>query len=502
MTTKYQISLDGNILEKFFNTVKENSYPIEQKKFTKEINRKNCELNVWNLVIACVERIRYTVRYLNELELGNAKYGFAFDFINFISNAAVLIDSVNMLAEAFDVDLSEENESYEIFNDRGSDDKGNDKQYFEYLRSISALHPTDTSRHKRYQPNNSPHAYSEFVSWKTGHLCLHMENHDLCIQISTNEIDEWANHRSVIIEEVFQYVTFRYSLLNKIATVVQKYQHDFVEKFKKEIVAEKDSSETWSDYISRLKNESEHRFGDDYLAELDFAGEVLRYDPTNKENLFAVERYKNAYKYALTFERNAMNNMNHEGKGNSGFEHNDGMTLLGELKYCHSDNQIFFDYHYEISKFHYLYHRDGTGDAAWGREKLRDVYPHLAPYVAIDFSETDMELYILTRIAFYEMTLETDSYINEAIPHTSLYRPQGNLEDIEDAHDLALLRKAILKDDGTIYTQEEIEEHLGLHENKNDNIAEVTAVKPFTSEEEAGTFIRDGLHAMLTEKEK
>ena len=84
----------------------------------------------------------------------------------------------------------------------------------------------------------------------------------------------------------------------------------------------------------------------------------------------------------------------------------------------------------------------------------------------------------------------------------SLNHPQGNLEDIEDAHDLALLRRAMLEDDGTIYTQEKIEEYLGFHENEsNKNISETTEVKPFTSEEEVGAFIRDGLHTMHGKEE-
>ncbi len=82
------------------------------------------------------------------------EYGNAFDFINFINNAAVVLDCIRILADIFGVDLSVENSRTVIFNKTGEDKKGTDKSYFEFIRSICAVHPAETNRHKRYHGEN------------------------------------------------------------------------------------------------------------------------------------------------------------------------------------------------------------------------------------------------------------------------------------------------------------------------------------------------------------
>ena len=71
------------------------------------------------------------VAYLNKQELGRMECGSAFDFINFINNASVVLDCIQMLADILGVDLNEENARSAIFNMVGNDGEGTDKNYDE-----------------------------------------------------------------------------------------------------------------------------------------------------------------------------------------------------------------------------------------------------------------------------------------------------------------------------------------------------------------------------------
>ncbi|MGN0035250.1 MAG: hypothetical protein ACI364_05945 [Coriobacteriales bacterium] len=80
---------------------------------------------------------------------------------------------------------------------------------------------------------------------------------------------------------------------------------------------------------------------------------------------------------------------------------------------------------YRLEKTGYLDGRSGPRDAAWGRLKLSEIEPVFRKYVAIDLShDSGDELYMLSRIALYEIALRHDCEINRAIPHSEEYRAE------------------------------------------------------------------------------
>lgn len=110
----FQIHLDPALIERFHDLLGRHEHISEQISFVEKVfeKKKFRGLPAWDCICSCEHRIRDTVAYLNEQILGTAtyEYGSAFDFINFINNAATVIDCVDMLARIFGVDLTEEND--------------------------------------------------------------------------------------------------------------------------------------------------------------------------------------------------------------------------------------------------------------------------------------------------------------------------------------------------------------------------------------------------------
>lgn len=128
--TVYQIHLNPDLIEQFNETLSENEHVSEQLSFTEDYfhKKKYCGVNAWDCICSCIHRIRDTVAYLNDQKLGQkSKYRSAFDFINFMNNAAVVLDSIDMLASILGVDLTEENARIAAFNQLGKDGSGTDK---------------------------------------------------------------------------------------------------------------------------------------------------------------------------------------------------------------------------------------------------------------------------------------------------------------------------------------------------------------------------------------
>ena len=87
----YKIKLNKRVSENFRETV--NEYLDFSINKTYHDDEKE---NAWNSICAIMDRIDDLVIYLNEKELNNGKWKrCAFDFFEFIEQAAVLIECIN-----------------------------------------------------------------------------------------------------------------------------------------------------------------------------------------------------------------------------------------------------------------------------------------------------------------------------------------------------------------------------------------------------------------------
>lgn len=423
----FRIHLDPRIIEDFDSALDAHEHISEKLSFVGEAFAKKRYKGVpaWDCICACVNRIRDTVGYLNDQELGSMRYGSAFDFINFIDNAAVMLDCVDMLAKITGADLSEEDARIEIFHQPGKNGMGNDKKYFEFLRALCAVHPMETSRFKgMYQEADivtCPH-----LTWVRGTPVEMAWDCDLHANAFVNEANSWGEDIFIHMDQVFSYIGYRYCLLEKVGAALERFQEDKIREFRSSPVPERREDESELGYIERLKSVEMERFGTNNDFVYEFAKKAVAFEPSNPANRNAAARYANAWRFALSLQRRSLQDMSRMGVEHAGIDDDDtGWVLFENLMHIHCTCEELDGFGYQLEKIGYLDGHSGPRDAAWGRLKFREIEPVFRDYVAMDLShDSDEELYMLSRIALYEIALRHDCEINRAIPRSEEYRAE------------------------------------------------------------------------------
>lgn len=227
-----------------------------------------------------------------------------------------------------------------------------------------------------------------------------------------------------ISKRFFSYVHKRYEFLAEITEGLRRYQNDVIRAYIAQPVQGKGDNESIEAYIKRLKTEAIERFGDYEDFVYDFLIDLCQFTPTDTRNITAVNRYKNAFLYALELERNAMNSMSHSGLENSGVDNDSGWTLFGSLRSPDRPRNFSREYSYQLEKMHYLDGTHGPSDALWGRLKVQEMIPALPNTVYFTEKLSDHELYLLVLTALYELSVASDGWINDALPNDKKYRAE------------------------------------------------------------------------------
>lgn len=388
----------------------------------------------FGLICSIMDRIDDLIRYLNDYEIiPNSRERHAFDFSNFINNASTLINCVNKLAEIFECDFSEMNTSAEFFNKSGSDGEGSDKKYFEYIRSICAVHPEATTRHKTYQKDMDAFECSPFSGWEDDSS----GNPYLKIWIYSNNNDSTSvKTEKIYPQEVFNYVTYRYELLKEIIPCIRKYKKGVLCLFQKRKIKTKSQFKNYIDYLENLKEENKERFPDDEFYELKFAIRFFALKLTNPKNQKLYDKYANALRYAIQFKHRELQNMTTEGFKNCGLKDGDSdnyldSTLLEDLLILHHNG--VGKYFNPVSKseegldvFSGL--SDCNPDYPWQvGYYFSQAKPFLKKYVSFDGLDIDnkndsFEFLALIKMALYRSCLRSNCIVNRNIPNDLKYR--------------------------------------------------------------------------------
>ena len=424
----FQIHLDPALIERFHEALGEHEHISEQISLVGKAfeGKKFRGLPAWDCICSCEHRIRDTVAYLNDQVLGTANYEYrsAFDFIDFINNAATVIDCVDMLARILGVDLSEANARTDAFSQLGKNGRGTDQKYFRFIRSLCAVHPVETSRYvDEYQ--NSELVTCPYLTWVNNPIFESMWNCDLHAHAFTNTVTTWGDDVCIHMDQVFAYIEFRYGLLEKVTDGLGRFQQETIERFRSVPVPEKGEDETEVEFIDRLKDVELERFGSNNDFIYDFAKKVVAFVPANEMNTAAAQRYAEAWRFALGLQLNVLRDVSREGLEHAGIEGDETDWILFEhLLFSHSNAEELRGFNYNLEKIHYLDGNSGPSDAAWGRLKLQELDTVLGKRVVFDYeNDSDAELYMLSRIALYEIALMHPCEINDAIPLDLKYRP-------------------------------------------------------------------------------
>lgn len=378
----------------------------------------------WDRICAIMDRIDDIITHLNSLELGNDKNRSAFDFYEFVSCAAVLIDCIKHIAQIFNVDenlINDILDSNEVFGSSYAE-KGTDGKFFEYIRSLCIIHPTHTNRQKEYLGRARFHC-CPFVTWN--HIMFLRSDGDLTATVYTSTRGVDRLQIPLYLKQFEAYVQKWISFIEKVIEAIRSYNDDVYDRFRKIQIKKLISfNGDVVEYLKNLKLEYDRRFGDDHSYIFDEYIRVFSVDLTNKENKEKLLKYQNAILYAMQFLENALQNMSFDGFENSGIKYPDkcvATDLFLELSHIFSMKSAFAGYSYNLEKVYYL-ETGSFWDKDYARRLLEQIKPIINRFVVFDNNESDEETLVLVQLAKYFDALNESNLLNRNIPNEEKYR--------------------------------------------------------------------------------
>lgn len=417
----FKINLNDNVITNFRTAI--NDY-IDFSLIKKYKN----DDNAWNSICALMDRIEDIVIYLNQKELNNGKWNrCAFDFFEFIEQAGVMIECINELYKIYDVPHERTktifkhkdiNKKYLLkLKSNNKIAKVGDSNYFEYIRSLSSVHPGKTDRHKEFQA--ASFEVSPYVVWNGGIYALDPRcNGEIVLVTYNNETDHFLINKSIYINEVFNFIKFKYYSINYLTKCVKKYYINEIKKLRNTPIAKRIEFKKDVDYLNNLVKESKKRCPN-ITDEIQEVIDILNQKISRKENVNNYNKYCNSLLYSVKGIYRQLQNMDF--KCESPIDNLLFKLLVGEI---HLKNNYEMNYSYPLQKILEL--KLDSGDKEFALIQYKTLLPFFNKYVKI--TEKDLyklsyeELYVLSQIAIYLHELEYDDIVSFCIPNNEEFR--------------------------------------------------------------------------------
>ena len=417
----HKIYLNDNVIRNFRNTI--NDY-IDFSLLKKYKNNDNA----WNSICALMDRIEDIVIYLNEKELNTGKWNrCAFDFFEFIEQAGVLIECIDELYKIYDIKPSrtktifkhkEINEAYlSKLKEENKIAKVGDLNYFEYIRSLSSVHPGKTDRHKEFQFANFE--VSPYVVWNGGIYALDPRcNGEIILVTYNNETDQMLINKSIYIKEIFNFIKYKYYSINYLTKYVKKYYLYEIKTLRDTPIRKRNDLKNNLEYLNNLVNESKKRCPN-ITDEIQEVIDIFNQQITREENINKYNKYCNALLYSMKGIHRQLQNMDF--KCESPIDNLLFKLLVGEI---HLKNNAKMNYSYPLQKILDL--KLESGDKEFALIQYKTLLPFFNKYIKV--TEEDLyqlsyeELYVLSQIAIYLHELEYNDIVNFCIPNDEEFR--------------------------------------------------------------------------------
>ena len=417
----HKIYLNDNVIRNFRNTI--NDY-IDFSLLKKYKNNDNA----WNSICALMDRIEDIVIYLNEKELNTGKWNScAFDFFEFIEQAGVLIECIDELYKIYDIKPSrtktifkhkEINEAYlSKLKEENKIAKVGDLNYFEYIRSLSSVHPGKTDRHKEFQFGNFE--VSPYVVWNGGIYALDPRcNGEIILVTYNNETDQMLINKSIYIKEIFNFIKYKYYSINYLTKYVKKYYLDEIKTLRDTPIRKRNDLKNNLEYLNNLVNESKKRCPN-ITDEIQEVIDIFNQQITREENINKYNKYCNALLYSMKGIHRQLQNMDF--KCESPIDNLLFKLLVGEI---HLKNNAKMNYSYPLQKILDL--KLESGDKEFALIQYKTLLPFFNKYIKV--TEEDLyqlsyeELYVLSQIAIYLHELEYNDIVNFCLPNDEEFR--------------------------------------------------------------------------------
>lgn len=460
---KYTFNFDTNSLKELRATICEKIDVSIKKTDTLKKSKKFKNYKAWDRICVIMDRLEDTIDYLNTMTLGRCRsQRSAFDFYEFINNAYIVVECIKIMASIFGVEKARKDiESTQNIFGNVLNVNGCDGDFFEYIRSLCAVHPTETSREKyRYLKDALFHC-CPFVVWNQNQLGLgYDDGRDLSAFVYQSKENENTIIIPLYIDQFKKYIQAWLNLVPIIIESINKYNENEYEKLRKQKMNEVDSFENICDYIAYLRDEQTRRYlsGQEYI--YNYFIRVFQTKFSNEINNQKLEKYKNAIKYSLQFRHHSLQFMNDKGYENSGIKDQEG-DLFNLLEYPYCLDGCFKSFSYNLGKVSHLF-EDGNRyemEKDFARYLINEMGDVLNKYVIYTGKESDDEKIVLVSLALYFDALEHKCVLNKNIPNEKLYREkilsdeEMQALDIRDEYEPVNLENMIISvenEDGSI----------------------------------------------------
>lgn len=381
----------------------------------------------WDRICAIMDRLEDTLHYVNETELILDGHRSQFAFYEFINNAYVIMDCIKTMGHIFNIDkdkIKQIEGSQDVFGDV-LNAGGSDSQFFKYIRSVCCVHPINTTfagKHP-YLLDTKLHC-CPFITAKNYYFFGEHCDCDLVAHIYTSCKGKSTIRIPIYINQFEKYLNKWVNFIEQVIEAVKNYCDKVDQEFKNEPLKSIDSFASYVDYLCYLKAEEDRRFSNDMGYIYERYIKILSVQLSNANNQRKLEKYKNAIRYSIVFQHNAIQNMSFDDFENSGInfdDSNSGITLFDSLEYCKCNDSEFSKYGYNLSKINYLV-SDDYCDKLFARDLVFEMKDILNKYIVYTGIESDMEIYILVKLALYLESLTKKCLINKNIPNTNEFR--------------------------------------------------------------------------------
>lgn len=386
--------------------------------------KKTATIPAFDTIYVALIRIEDTLLYINTLELGKKREGqrSAFDFFDFLNNMYVVVHCIRALAMVFNLaDKVEEIEkSIECFGQKGFDDKGCDHDFFEYVRSLASVHPTDTTMHPAYHGAGKIHC-SPFVVWSLYGI---RGEGDLSVHIYTSEENGDIENLQLQVVWFEAYLKKWINFMDEIIDAIKSFQHKSVDKLAERIIPAVDAFDSYAQYIANLRREYKERDDgySDYI--LEYYEKLFCMELTEKQNIKKFILYKNAIKYSLGFLHMRLQTLSNDEESYTGIEYPEPYLfteLYLELWNSRNHKGLISNHNYELEKLSYL-DDSGSFDERYARQLLKKIKPLINKYVSFTNTESAFETKVLISMALYFEGLSLSGILNRNIPNSLEYR--------------------------------------------------------------------------------
>lgn len=283
--TSLTFSFNKTVADKLRNTAGKHLYLF--KDWIKPIQLNKKSVNAWNKYNSCLTRIAETLDYINTMNLGEKMYPQAFDFYEFMLHADVVIKSIeeliNILGIRYKDSILLSNECFgqaiyvkkydirkkkyikDIEVIRDNEKSGNDGKFWEYLRSITTVHPINTTKANFLDGLEKKTLHtSPYAVWNIDNVffdSISFPNLNIVVVIWKGEPNEVNNHVLVHTSMIEKYINKWIFALNIVENEIESLIIKDKEKLsKKRIKTIEDFNYDWELYLNNLKKEYTKRY--------------------------------------------------------------------------------------------------------------------------------------------------------------------------------------------------------------------------------------------------